>query len=467
MRTVCPKWVWCAAFGAAVWSAASALTGWPSQACAVAGLVALVAALWVTEAVPLGVAALLPLALLPMTGALGAREVCAAYANEAVFLFLGGFLLSAGMQESGLHRRLGGAVAAMAGSRPDRQVAAMLVAAGWLSMGMSNTAAALMLLPVAKGVIDRYGAGPGARDFQIAILLAVAWGASIGGVATPIGTPPNALLLAFLHTQSLPPVSYLEWVVIGIPLSLAMAVTAWLLLTRVMLRVPGSPGMIPAEVSVRRPWTTAEVGMASIFTCAIAAWMLRGSPWGGHIPFLERLGDAGVSIVAGVSVFLLRRDGAPLLAWPRASSLVSWEVLLLFGGGLALSAGMVASGLSASLAASLDAVGAPVGVRVAAVACAAVFASSFVSNTALAGMLFPIVPTLFADAPHAVPAALFATAWGASLSFMMPAATPPNAIVLAGGGITARDMFRIGLPLNFAAVAWVTLFAFLADRFLF
>jgi sodium-dependent dicarboxylate transporter 2/3/5 len=448
---------------------------------AVAATGVLMATLWVTEAIPIPVTALLPIALFPLltAGGVSVRAAAGPYAHEVIFLFLGAFLLAQSVQQWGLHRRFALRTISMVGCAPRRLVGGFMVATAFLSLWVSNTATAAMMLPIATSVIDlvRKGAeragqtGDRAEDtsrLAVALLLAVAYGASIGGIGTIIGTPPNALLVGFLQDEFGIRVSFVRWLGVGLPLVVVFVPLAWLLLTRVtfpvrMSRIAGDEDFIRNELASLGPISRPERRVLAVFVLTAAAWILRpllirvSLPGGGHP--LGGLTDAGIAIAAGVVLFILpaRSDGrtTTLLTWNTAREL-PWGVLILFGGGLSLASALQATGVAAYLGhATAGLHDFPLPVVVVVVTATIVFLTELTSNTATTAAFLPILGAAAVAAGWEPLLLLVPAAIAASCAFMMPVATPPNAIIFSSGEITISQMCRPGFLLNLVAIVLI------------
>ncbi|MBE0487844.1 MAG: DASS family sodium-coupled anion symporter [Halomonas sp.] len=439
--------------------------GMNEAAWACVGMALLMATWWSTEAVPIPVTSLLPMLLVPALGLGTLGEATGSYANPIIYLFLGGFLLGIAMQRWNLHRRLALHVLQLVGHQPRRQIGGFMIATGFLSMWVSNTATAIMMLPIGMSVISLLGDSDPAevKRYATALLLAIAYSASIGGVATLIGTPPNALLAGYLAEDRGIDIGFAQWMVIGLPISIAMMVAAWWWLTRGGFHLDAgedSASMVSNELTKLGPMTTAETRVATIFSLAAVAWVVR--------PLLNDLGlswlsDTGVAITAGVVLFLVpsgRGDGERLMIWEEAQKL-PWGILLLFGGGLALAGTITRTGLASWIAEQLAIFGTfPLLAMIAVVVLVIIFLTEVTSNTATAAAFLPLLGALALSLDISpllitVPAAI-----AASCAFMMPVATPPNAIVFATGHMKIQSMIRAGFALNLISTVLVTLMAY-------
>lgn len=444
-----------------------------------AALAVWMATWWMTEAIPIYATALLPLAVLPLLRARSMKDAAAPYAHELIFLFLGGFLVALAMQRWGLHRRLALTALRWVGDRPANMVGGFMAVSAGLSMWVSNTATAIMLLPVATSVIEVVGDGGEHREeirpFALALLLGIAYGASIGGIATPIGTPPNLFLLSYIQAELGIEISFLRWMAIGVPLVVCFLPLTWLLLTRWlypmrMPRIEGGAERVRRALAELGPMSWGERCVLAVFAVACTLWvtrplLVRLELFGVHP--LAGLRDAGIAMLCALALFVIpvdRRRGEFVLDWQTALG-VPWGILLLFGGGLSLAAAIGANGVAELLGAQVAGFAGISSLWVVlAVVTGIVFLTELTSNTATAATLIPILASL---APGlglhplllAVPAGI-----AASCAFMLPVATPPNAIVFASGHVSIAQMARAGLWLNLGAAVVITLIVYLGIR---
>jgi sodium-dependent dicarboxylate transporter 2/3/5 len=451
----------------------------PHAGRATLGMMAWMAAWWLTEAVEIEVTALLPIALFPVLGILPVGKTTANYGADVIYLFLGGFVLARAIARWGLDRRIAFATLRLVGTRPAAIVAGLMGATALLSMWVSNTATCAMMVPIALSVIDvalrrRTGKGleetggiPEAdrdlRHFALSALLGVAYAASIGGLGTIVGSPPNGILVRYVEQASGGRVSFLDWMRIGLPAVVVFLPLAWLLNTKVMFpsrmgEIEGGREYVRGEWARLGPPSRGERTTLLVFAATALLWM--SSPllarWevGGHRP-LAGVSDAGIAIAAAVALFLLPAGGAPgrrIMDWTDAVKL-PWGVLVLFGGGLALASAIEANGAAAyigSLAAGLR--GWPAWAVVLAVIAIMTFMSEVTSNTAQVAAMLPILAAL-APALGIRPGLLMVPATvAASCAFMMPVGTPPNAIVFGTGLVRMPQMMKAGLVLNLAGI---------------
>ncbi len=442
--------------------------------------VGLVMALWwMTEAIPIAATSLLPLALFPLLGVAAIDAAAAPYAHPLVFLFLGGFLLALALERWNLHRRIALEVVRRVGGRPVRLVAGFMLASAFLSMWISNTATAMLMLPIGLSLVELVrgeAAGPPAAGergsrFALCLMLGIAYACSLGGMATLIGTPTNDLLAAFVADTYGRQVTFLEWLAVGLPLvAVGLPLVYWML-TRVVYRVrvreiPGGREFLAAELArLGRP-RPAEKRVAVVFAFTALAWVTR--------PLLAAaipgLSDTGVALLGALALFVLPagdRSGRFLLDW-EATRRLPWGVLLLFGGGLSLAAAVRQTGLAEWIGERLRAAGELPGPVLLLLAVATILLlTELTSNTATAAAFLPVLASLAAATGQPPMRLLVAAALAASGAFMLPVATPPNAIVYGSGYVTIPQMVRAGAPLNLLFLLLITAFAYLLVPWIF
>lgn len=425
-----------------------------------AGVALLMATWWICESIPIPATALLPLVLFPALHLGDIRETAAPFANPIIFLFLGGFLLALAMQRWQLHRRVALSLIGLMGARPARIVGGFLLASALVSMWVSNTATALMMLPIALSVVQLLpagpAAGPAAKDFGKALLLAVAYGATTGGMATLIGTPPNALLAAYVEKVYGFSLGFGQWMLLGVPVMLVTLPVVYLVLTRVSCRlgaaeVPGLATLIREEKARLGPFSRGELGVTLVFVLTASGWILQ--PWLARL--VPLVTDTTIAMTGGLLLFLLpvdARRGRFLMDW-AATKHLPWDVLLLFGGGLSLAGNIERHGLSrylGSLCGGLESW--PMLATLCLVCFGILMLTELTSNTATAATFLPIAAALALSLGQNPLLFLIPTALAANCSYMMPVGTPPNAIVFASGHLTLPQMARAGLLLNLALV---------------
>lgn len=442
------------------------------------GVTFIVGVWWVTEALPLGATALVPAALFPLLGIATAKEIAPSYASSFILLLLGGFLLALAVERSGVHRRIALHVLRLIGTSPPRLVLGFAVATGSLSMWISNTASTLIMMPIVLAIADRAveTGGDRARPFVLAVLLGTGYGASIGGMGTPIGTPPNVIAMGALESQfpNGPELTFMSWALVAIPIVVLLIPTMWLVLTRVILKLPdldlGAAPVIRAEIDALGPWRTIEKRSLAVFGFAAFMWMTRSGftfsggnaipGWASLLELSKAPDDGTVAMLAAVIAFMVPSGQGPrdrLLDWATAVK-APWDLVLLFGGGIALSKGFTSTGLSQWLGDQLATLGdAPAIVFVGGASLAATFGTEIISNTALANISMPILALTAAKVGMDPRLLLVPCALACSCAFMMPAATGPNAIVFGTGRIRIGEMVRAGFWINI--VAWAVIVA--------
>lgn len=450
-----------------------------------AAVTALVAVAWLGGAIPLGAASLLPLALMPPLGVLTVTEAATAYAHPIIWMYFGGFVLALGVERWGLHRRLALHIILRVGTKPTRLVFGFMVAAAFLSMWLNNTSTALLLLPIATALVDKMSqAGAisdrGQKNFAFALLLGIAYACSLGGMGTPIGTPPNAIFLGLyapFEEAGAPPFTFLLWLAVAVPLVVVLLPLCWLLLTKVF--APLEPGVAgtreKVEEEARRlpPMDKAELRMLLLFCLVALLWMTRQDlPLGewGTLPGWWRLfpvkeaqhiGDGAVAVFVAVLAFMIpsgREKGQALMNWTTAVKL-PWDILLLMGGGIAIARSFQLTGLAEAVGLSLRPIAGelPPLIIVAVVCVGMTFLTEVTSNTAMTALLLPILAST-AKAVGVDPWLLMLPAtFSASCAFMLPIATPPNAIVFATGFVPMNRMARTGFWINLLGVLVITL----------
>ena len=453
----------------------------PQEARLTAATAVLMAVWWMTEALPIPATALVPLIVFPTLGSTPLDDVGASYGNNVIFLFMGGFLLALAMQRWNLHRRMALLTVRLIGTRPPQMIAGFMIATGFLSMWVSNTATAVMMLPIGISVLllvnktsdalddpvdadEDAAATPVKSNFGTALMLGIAYAASIGSLGTIIGTPPNTLLVGYMASEHDVQIGFGQWMIVGVPLAVVLMAACWFLLTKVLLKpeideIPGGRKLIDDELAKLGTTSAGERRVLVIFVLAALAWVFVPlvTDWvGADTPPIT---DAGIAMAVGVLLFLLPAGaarGVRLLDWDSALRL-PWGVLLLFGGGLALSAQFSSSGLTewiGEVASGLG--GLPVVLLVVLFAAGILFLTELTTNTATAATFLPVAggiamgmgmdPLLLA-----IPVALAATC-----AFMLPVATPPNAIAYGSGYVSIPQMIKGGIWLNLFGLVLIT-----------
>ena len=432
-----------------------------------AGVALLMAIWWITEALPIPATALVPVVLFPLLGIQSMSDATAPYANPLIFLFLGGFLIAIAMQRWDLHRRIALRIIAQVGSSPRALVGGFMAACAFLSMWISNTATAMMMLPIGVSMVALARSDDGTSQaridtFAVALMLSIAYACNIGGMGTLIGTPPNALLAGFANESYGIDIGFAQWMGIGLPLVIVGLPLTYVLLTRILFRVDtkaiaGGTNLVQRRLEDLGSMARSERMVAAVFTGVALLWMTR--------PLLEvwvpGLTDAGIAMAGGLLLFVLPVDGRTgtfVLDWTTAEEEVPWGVLILFGGGLSLAQAIEATGLATWIGTSLGVLGSwPLLLVVVLVTAAIIGLTEITSNTATAAAFLPIMASVavgIGENPFllAVPVAL-----AASSAFMLPVATPPNAIVFGSGDVSIPQMARAGVTLNLLFVVLIAL----------
>ncbi len=449
--------------------------GWqdtmPRNAWIVAGVGLWMATWWSTEAIPVAATAFIPLVSFPLLQVMPVKAVAQSYAHPTIFLFLGAFLLALSVERWGLHRRIALSVLVRTGTDGRKLILGFMVAGALLSMWMTNTSTAMMLLPIATSVaamVIEKSIGVSIdekKTFQVALLLALAYATTIGGMSTIIGTPPNVLLAGFIEETYGIQIAFFDWMLIGLPLALVLLPLGWIVLTRVAFRVnlPASPEVASVINSMREEvgeMKTPEHRVGLLFLTVVLLWMAR--KWLSDVSGLEGLSDAGIVMAAALLLFVIPSSNGSadrLMQWDEVTRL-PWGVLILFGGGLALAAQVSGSGLSVWLGESLLPVaGVGTFVLVAAAAGLVVFLTELTSNLATAATFLPVVAAIAAQSGIEPLVLCVPITLAASCAFMLPVATPPNAIVFSSGALTIPQMIRAGILMNLIAMTTLTLLA--------
>ncbi|WP_289017787.1 DASS family sodium-coupled anion symporter [uncultured Ornithinimicrobium sp.] len=442
---------------------------------------------WMTEALPIPATALVPLVVFPVLGEASVNDVGASYGNNIIFLFMGGFMLALAMQRWNLHRRIALVTVRAMGTNPAMVVAGFMIATGFLSMWVSNTATAVMMLPIGVSVLmlvttlgekvgepAAAGADQGEPDLQskkvkdaviesnfgTALMLGIAYAASIGSLGTVIGTPPNTLMVGYLAENHDIDVGFGQWMLVGVPLAVVFLVIAWFLLTKVLFKpeideIPGGRQLMDEEVAKLGRMSQGEIRVLALFVLAALAWVTVPLIWDE-----PPISDAGIAMAVALLLFLLPAGaarGVRLLDWESAVEL-PWGVLLLFGGGLALSAQFGASGLTEWIGGQAEGLGGlPVVLLVVVFAAGIIFLTELTSNTATAATFLPVAGGVALGIGVDPMLLVIPVALAATCAFMLPVATPPNAIAFGSGYVTIPQMMKGGLWLNLIGIVLVTI----------
>lgn len=481
-----------------VWLLLGGSEGLSADARNVAAIGTLMAIWWMSEAIPLSATSLLPIVLIPMLTDRTVKDATAPYASSIVFLFLGGFLIAIAMEKWQLHRRVALMTLRRVGVQPKRIILGMMLATGFLSMWVSNTATTLMMLPIGISVLtlviersknttqgaeagEKLAAGgtisdvvhdPDIRAFGICLVLAIAWSATIGGLGTLLGSPPNAIVAGYVSDELGRRIGFLQWMMIGFPLALVFILITWFLMTHVLYRfkldeIPGGKAMIEDQITHLGPVSQGERMVMVVFGGAAFLWVVPGlltSLTGYDLGFLSSLNDTAVAIAAGIALFILPGRGRTemVLEWKDAEDGLPWGVLLLFGGGLSLASAVGASGLDEWFGEQVKGLGSLTPIMlIVAVTTLILFLTEVTSNTATAATFIPILGGVAVGIGVDPMALVIPAAFAATCAFMLPVGTPPNAIVFGTGAVTIGQMARGGFVLNIVGIILITMFIYL------
>lgn len=452
-----------------------------------AAIALLMAAWWITETIPLAITALIPLILFPAFGIMDGKAVSTQYANHIIFIFVGGFMVALAMERWNLHKRLALKILMLVGVHARFILLGFMLATAFLSMWISNTATTMMMVPIAIAIISRLDELLGTekvRKFGVGIFLGIAYSASVGGIATLIGTPPNLVFVKIFNTAfpKAPEISFAQWFFFAFPISIAFLFIVWLLLS--MLFCPRKGISVDKQIFSKQykalgPISFEEKIVLIDFLLLVFLWMFRADirigeftipGWSGLLPRATFINDGTVSIFMAVLLFLVpakNRGGGRILNGKTVSKL-PWNIVLLFGGGFALAAGFKESGLSAWLGEHLEGLGSLPPLLIIACICLFItFLTELTSNTATAQILLPILAALAVSIKINPLLLMIPGTLSCSFAFMLPVATPPNAIVFGTERLRIADMARVGVILNLLGVIFITLAVFLIGKGVF
>ena len=436
----------------------------------VVALSALMATWWATEAIPIPATSLLPIIMLPLMGVATSKEASLPYSSPVIYLLLGGFIAAMAMQRWGLHKRIALNILARVGDQPAALIGGFMAASAILSMWISNTATTLMIIPIALTVSETIlGEKATSHRFTLVLLIGCAWAASIGGLGTIIGTPPNLFVVAFIEQTTGREISFGEWMMFAVPVVLVMVPTAWFVLTKIAFpfdtnTVKGGSEVVQAELLKLGKMSSAEKRVAYVMGAMAFMWsfrllMVKSAFITDLLPFMAYLKDTHIAVIGGLAMFLVpsgNKESISLINWAEAERL-PWGVILLFGGGLSLASAIQATGLAIWLGESMSIMGtAPLILVMLAIVTMVIFLTELTSNTATTAALVPVMAAL-AVTINVDPILLAApVAMAASCAFMLPVATGPNAVVFSTGYIQAPQMIRAGIVLNILGTFIVT-----------
>ncbi|MCL4146623.1 UNVERIFIED_CONTAM: hypothetical protein GTU68_021366 [Idotea baltica] len=441
-----------------------------------AAVAVLMAIWWISQAIPLAATSLLPLMLFPLLGIMKGKDLAPTYVNYIIFLFIGGFLIALAMERWNLHRRIALRIILSVGSKPSRLVLGFMLATAFLSMWISNTATTIMMLAIALAVIKQTEETfdeEKTANLSVALLLGIAYSASIGGLATLVGTPPNLALIR-LFELSFPgaeaagyQIGFGQWMLLGLPMTLILLFIVWFLLTRILFRTPGDvelpPDLIHEEHKKLGRMKFEELSVLIVFFTTSLLWIFRKSLTD-KLPFGAMIDDGTIAISMALILFLIpafrktsNGSEARAILDEDVFAKIPWHIILLFGGGFALAKGFQTSGLSEWVGGYFSELGeAPLPVLVVAITGVITFLTELTSNTATTEMILPLLASIAKSAGIHPLILMVPAALAASCAFMMPVATPPNAIVFASDRIRIGQMVKAGIIINFISILVIT-----------
>ncbi|NNE30957.1 MAG: DASS family sodium-coupled anion symporter [Winogradskyella sp.] len=421
---------------------------------------------WVTEAVSISVTALLPLLLFPLFKVMPIEEVSANYGSPIIFLFFGGFVLALALEKVNLHKRIALTIINWTGTSPNKVILGFMIATAFMSMWISNTASTVVMLPIAMSVInllitDADGLSKQDSNFALSIMLGIAFSANAGGIATVIGTPPNSVLIGLLENEYQIEISFLNWMLLGLPFSIILLTVIYFVLIKMFpnkgIVFAASKNVITDELDKLGKMSGKEKQVSIIFTIIVCLWICR-SVINKLIPGLQ-LNDTVISILGAVALFTVPHNfkkGNFILVWQDTHKL-AWGILLLFGGGLALANGMSTTGIVDLVANNISQSNIGIVFTAALLILLMLFMTELMSNVALTAVLIPVVAGIAIGLDLPILYLLIPVTMASSCAFMLPMATPPNAIVFASGFIKVHEMARVGIILNLISVGLLIL----------
>ncbi len=426
-----------------------------------------VAVWWITEAIPIAVTAMLPIVLFPLTGALDLSTTTASFGHKYMFLYLGGFLLAIAIEKWNLHKRIALNIINLIGSNVNTIILGFMIATGIMSMWISNTATSVMMLPIGMAVVSQFKKGDNGKSSDAlfvgkALMLAIAYSASIGGFATLIGTPPNLVLAGVLETTYGVKISFMDWMKFGLPISALLMLSCWFYLTRFAFKFeqkefPGGRAEIKSMLANLGNMSSMEKIVLVVFLGTAVLWMTR-SLIEKVIPAID---DTIIAMIAGTSLFILpAKKNIRIIDWKDCVN-IPWGIILLFGGGMALAEGFAATGLAQWIAHQMTHMqGLSLLMLILVLVASVNFLTEITSNLATTAMLLPVLaPMALAFDLHPFMLMVSVTI-SASCAFMLPVATPPNAVVFGSGYLRIPDMIRVGVWMNLISIVIVTLFTY-------
>ena len=437
--------------------------GLSDEAWRTAAITILMGIWWLTEAIPIFVTALLPIVLFPIFGVTTISEATSPYANPLIFLFMGGFIIALAMEKWNLHKRIAINIVSFVGIKPSSIIIGFIIASAFLSMWVSNTATAIMMLPIAMSILELVDRDESSDkiNFEIVLILCIAYACNIGGMGTLIGTPPNALLAGFVLENYGIEITFFDWMLVGVPIVVLSLPLMYLVLTKVIYPIkikilPGGRELIQKQMNELGLMSSEEKKVAAVFLGVALLWIFR--------PFLSNyipgISDAGIAIAASIILFIIPSDlknNVFLLKWSDTKRL-PWGVLILFGGGLSMASAISSTGLATWIGNGIGALGTwPILLIIFIVISLIIFLTEMTSNTASTAAFLPILASVAIGLGENPLLLAIPTVLGASCAFMLPVATPPNAIVYGSGKISIPEMAKAGFWLNILFILLLTL----------
>lgn len=432
---------------------------------------------WITEAVSISVTALLPLVVFPLSGIMSMNEVGANYGSSIVFLFFGGFVLALALEKVNLHRRIALTIIHKTGTTPNRVILGFMLATSFMSMWISNTASTVVMLPIALSVIQLLVQSEqkftqAEQRFSLSVMLGIAFAANAGGIATVIGTPPNSVLIGLLENEYNIQISFLKWMLLGLPFSLVLISIIYLLFTSVLFSNKGihfktTEDVIAKQLKDLGPLSSQEKHVLIIFFLMVFCWVFR-SLINNMIPALG-LSDTIISVAGAIALFSIPSDFKKfhfVLEWKDTQKL-AWGILILFGGGLALAKGMAQTGIVSAVTATISQADFNIAITVCLLISLMLFMTELMSNVALVAVLAPVMAGIALGLDIPILHLLIPVTMASSCAFMLPMATPPNAIVFASGYIKVSQMARAGILINLVSILLLVLLYYFAIPLVF
>jgi len=455
-----------------------------------AAVVVIMAVFWIFEVVPIAVTSLFPIFLFPLFGILDTKATALFYGKEIIFLFLGGMMLAKGIQNSNLHKRIALHIVKIIGSKPSSLILGFMIATASLSMWISNTASVMVMMPIGLSIIEEIASVKDNQKFlskfAVALMLGIAYAADIGGMATLIGTPPNLVFMEMYHElfPELPKIGFAQWMLMGLPITITFLITGWLLMTKVIFRMPKiqifkNTNVIKDLLADLGKLRRDEIASGLIFTLAALLWITGSditlsesfSIHGWRSTFnLEMVSDASIAIATSLLLFMIPSKDRPkemLLTWAKAKE-IPWGILFLFGGGFSIAGGFNSSGLSTIIGNLISNIGIDSPILIIVIICFALtFLTEITSNTATTNLILPILAKASAVLGLDPRILMIPATLSASCAFMTPIASPTQAIVFGSGHIKIKQMIRAGILFNFLGILIVTSVFYLLAKFVF